>query len=88
MSDILLQDEIADIMAKEIAKEIDFEILSGMLIGTGWTKVVLSPMTGERGADIDEWTKYNLKGKFNTLGLVWIFEHQSDANWFAMRWAA
>jgi len=75
-----------DQAAKKMADEIDFEILCGMLIQLGWKKIVLSPMTWEQGYEIDGWTEKHVKGPFETMGLVWIFEQEEDANWFALRW--
>lgn len=86
MTKVSLEDEITNHISSEIAKEIDFEIMSDLLVASGWVKVVLRPMTWERGAEIDLWTELNVKGKFQTMGLVWIFEKSEDANWFALRW--
>jgi len=83
---VILEDEIAKTLGDEIAKEIDFEIMSSMVLGMGWTKVVLKPMTWENGSLIDLWVEQNIKGKFETMGLVWVFEREQDANWFKMRW--
>lgn len=84
--DAVLEGEIAETLGKEIAKEIDFEIISSILIEQGWTKVVLKPMTWEDGYAIDSWVETNIKGKFETMGLVWLFERAKDANWFKLRW--
>jgi hypothetical protein len=81
-----LEDEIISKMGKRMSDEIDFEILTGMLCQLGWRKIVLSPMTGETGAEVDAWTASHVKGHFETLGLVWVFEQEEDANWFALRW--
>ena len=81
-----IQEEILNSAANQMAKEIDFEILSGMLIQIGWTKVVLSPMTWETGALIDLWVEQNIKGNCETMGLVWVFEKEQDATWFKLRW--
>ena len=81
-----LEDEIATEMSRQIAKEVDFEILCGFLIELGWKKIVLRPMTHEHGEEIDAWTKKNVKGHFETMGLVWIFEYEQDANWFSLKW--
>ena len=86
IKDIRLEDELASAMAAELSKEIDFEIMSGILMETGWTKVVLKPMTGETSQEIDQWIVDTCKGKHITLGLVWVFENKQDANWFTMRW--
>jgi hypothetical protein len=38
------------------------------------------------GAEVDAWTEQHVKGHFETMGLVWVFEQEEDANWFALRW--
>ena len=58
----------------------------GLLQDSGWHKVVLKPMTWEDGATIDLWVETNVKGKFHTRGLVWLFQDARDANWFSVRW--
>ena len=81
-----LEEELLNKAGKAMADEIDFEILCGMLKELGWRKVILRPMTGEDSTEVDIWTAKNVKGHFETMGLVWIFEHEDDANWFALRW--
>lgn len=81
-----LQEQIMNSAAQRLADEIDFEVLSGMLCQIGWTKVVLNPMTWETGDAIDLWTHKNIKNPYETMGLVWIFENEKDANWFKIRW--
>ena len=81
-----IQDQIINDMGKAMSDEIDFQILSDMLVGIGWRKVVLSPMSWEDGAEVDLWCETNVKGNFETMGLVWVFEDEEDANWFALRW--
>ncbi len=81
-----LEDEVINEMSKKLCSEIDFEILTSMLCELGWRKIILSPMTMEDSRAVDEWTKINVKGHFETMGLVWVFEHEEDANWFALRW--
>ena len=81
-----LEDEIITKMGKQMSDEIDFEILTGMLCQLGWRKIILSPMTTENSIEVDVWTVRNVKGNFETMGLVWVFEQEEDANWFALRW--
>jgi hypothetical protein len=81
-----LEEQIINDAGTAMAKEIDFEILTGMLCETGWRKVILSPMAWEQGYEVDEWTAKHVKGHFETMGLVWVFEDEEDANWFALRW--
>jgi predicted amidohydrolase len=81
-----LENEILEAAGNRMAAEIDFEILSGMLCTLGWTKVILNPMSMEDSYAVDEWTTTNIKGNFNNMGLVWIFENSAEANWFILRW--
>lgn len=83
-----LQDELLERMSSELSKQIDFEVLSGMLCELGWTKVVLKPMTWEDGMIVDDWVAQYVKGPFETMGLVWLFEDSKDATMFILRWAS
>ena len=75
-------------MAAELTKQIDFEVLSVMLCELGWVKVVLKPMTWEEGTAIDNWVSNNIKGHFETMGLVWLFESSKDATMFILKWSS
>lgn len=81
-----LQEKYLEESAKELADDIDFEIVTGFLTETGWTKVVLAPMTWEHGTAVDTWVETNIKGQFHTRGLVWVFEDVKEASWFTLRW--
>jgi len=81
-----IEQDIIDRAGKRMSDEIDFGVLTGMLCSLGWTRVVLKPMTSEQGRDIDEWVTNNIKGPFETMGLVWVFEQPKDAVWFTLRW--
>lgn len=81
-----LKDEYIGVAAKQMSDDIDFEVLSSIMIQSGWTKVVLKPMTSEKSTEIDQWIEHNCKGMHMTRGLVWIFKDIKDANWFTMRW--
>jgi hypothetical protein len=84
--DIRLEDELVTHAAKQLSDDIDFEVISGILLEDGWSKVVLSPMTIETSAAIDMWILKQCKGRHHTRGLVWIFERSEDAMWFKLRW--
>ena len=79
-------EEYVNQAADELAKGIDAEVFRSLLKEGGWHEVVLRPMTWERSDNIDLWVEENIKGKRWTYGLVWMFEDQKDANWFALRW--
>jgi hypothetical protein len=82
-----LEEEITNKLAEQIAQEIDFEFLTDILIACGWHKVVLQSMTYEHGKEIDQWVASQVKAKYKTMGLVWIFENHGEAVNFTLRWA-
>ena len=81
-----IEQDIINKADKAMSDEIDFGILTEMRCELGWRKVILRPMTWEVGATIDAWTAQHIKSPFETMGLVWVFEREEDANWFALRW--
>ncbi len=83
-----IQEEIIDRAGQQMAQEIDFGVLCSFLEELGWRKVILKPMTMEQGMAVDAWTAAYVKGNFETLGLVWIFEREQDATWFTLKWAS
>ena len=82
-----LEEQITNDLSKQLSDSIDFEILTDILIACGWHKVVLTPMTHERGEEIDQWVALQVKAKYKTMGLVWVFENQGEAVNFTLRWA-
>jgi ribosome-binding ATPase YchF (GTP1/OBG family) len=81
-----LEDEMARLMAEEMQKEIDGEIMCQLLADEGWHKVKLYTMLHETGKEIDKWTVANTKGGYWTQGIIWMFKEEKDANWFKLRW--
>ena len=82
-----IEDDIAQRMGEEIAKEIDAQVMFEMLEAIGWTRVVCKPMVMEKGRDIDDWIKDNIKGNIESRGLTWMFEDSRDATAFILKWA-
>lgn len=83
-----LQDQYLEDAANQLADEIDAEIMRGMLKECGWHEVILQwVMTHEVSQEVDDWVKRKTKGKYWNRGLVWMFEEERDANWFALKWA-
>ena len=82
----LLYEQQIEHAAKLLAEDVDFQVMTQVLVESGWTKVVLNPMTAEQGSEIDKWVEKNVKGNVDTRGLVWIFKEPKEANWFKLRW--
>lgn len=86
MPDINNKEYYIERAAKDLADDIDFEVMTQVLLESGWTKVVLRPMTWERGAAIDQWVDANFKNGFLNRGLVWLFKSSKDATMFTLKW--
>lgn len=83
----LLHEQYMEEAAKKLAEDIDAEIMRGLLRDTGWHEVVLDwIMTHEVSQEVDTWVENKTKGKHWNRGLVWLFENDTDAMWFKMRW--
>jgi hypothetical protein len=73
--------------AKQLARDIDREVLWGMLQGIGWTRIMLPRFVdNDHAVDITYWLADNCKDAFERSGRDFIFESQKDANWFMLRW--
>ena len=83
-----LQDEYMEQLAREVASEIDFEVLSSLMIESGWHKVKLDRFENNNHAvDIAYWVQDNAKGKFIRHSTTYVFEEEGDAVNFSLRWA-
>lgn len=83
-----LEDSVINDAAKQMSDQALFQILVELLCNIGWTKVVLRPMTWEQGAEVDAWVELFVKQPHQTMGLVWVFEKEQEANWFSLRWVS
>ena len=83
-----LEDELAKTLSNEIAKEIDFGVLSDVLVNAcGWTRIELpSKFLPVSGAELHNWRKKNLTGDWKAHENVWLFEKSEDAVIFSLRW--
>lgn len=82
-----LEEEIINKAGKEMAREIDREVLWGMLKDIGWHRVILDRFTDNNHAvDITYWLAANCKNSFERSGADFIFESEVDAVNFTLRW--
>ena len=82
-----LEEEILDKAGKDMAREIDREVLWGLFEGLGWTRFKISRLTDNNHAiDITNWLLDNCKGQFERNGAEFLFEESKDAVLFMMRW--
>ena len=84
---ITLEEEILDKAGKDMAREIDREVLWGLFEGVGWTRFKISRLTDNMHAvDISFWLDENCKGQFERNGAEFLFEDSKDAVLFMLRW--
>jgi hypothetical protein len=82
-----IEKEMLDQAGKELAREIDREVLWGMLQGIGWTRVMLDRLQDNNHAiDITYWLEENIKNPFERNGRDFLFEDEKDATMFILRW--
>ena len=82
-----LEEEILNKAGTEMAREIDREVLWGMLKDLGWRRVMLNRLTDNNHAvDITHWLESNCKNPFERSGADFIFESEVDAVNFTLRW--
>ena len=82
-----LELELEERMSKILAEEIDWELISEMMVSAGWTIVNLSRFKDRYHAiDIDSWIEENCSGKHMKRSKTYVFEKSQDAEWFSLRW--
>ena len=82
-----LEEELLDKAGKQMANDIDREVLWGMLQGIGWTRIMLPRLIdNDHAVEIMCWLEDNCKGSHERWGRDFIFENERDANWFVLRW--
>jgi len=96
-----LQDDILDSMAKDIAREIDKELLDDIMIAVltdeGWVTTTVNPAYTDMGmlsgkfedwySRTAEWIHLNARGDYKLLKGQWLFKDPKDATMFILRWS-
>ena len=83
------EEQLLEQQGNELAREINREVLWGMLEGLGWCRVMLPRLVDNNHAiDIGYWLEENCKRAFERNGTDFIFEDSKDANWFKLRWGS
>ncbi len=84
----VLEVQYADRAAKEMAEEIDWELISDMMVALGWTKVTL-PRFRVSGAtlDMNNWMHNECRYHWKHRANIWVFESQEEAALFKLTWS-
>ena len=82
-----LEEQITAELATKMQSEMDREILWGMLVKIGWTRVLLPRFDNrEHAVDVLEWVEQNCKNPYERKGNEFIFENDQDAVNFILKW--
>jgi len=82
-----LEKEIIEELGTQMQSEMDKEILWGMLVNLGWTRVLLPRFNSrEHSVDVLEWVEENCKNPYERKGSEFIFENNRDAVNFILKW--
>jgi hypothetical protein len=82
-----LEEDITNQLGVQMQKEIDKEVLWGMLKDLGWTRVLLDRLQDNKHAiDITYWLEENCQGAYERDGRDFLFENPKDATMFILRW--
>lgn len=83
-----MEKDLAELMAQEIAKERDAEVLYQLYKTIGWLEINLHKWCDrDEASEIYCWCRDHLTGKHYYMGGGWLFELESDAVLFALRWS-
>jgi hypothetical protein len=83
-----LEHEYVQKLTKDLADEIDFNVLGTLLVDSGWTRVELPRFSSRfHSIDIDIWIEQNCSGYVKSFGSKFLFEKSKDATLFILRWS-
>lgn len=83
----LLEGEVANQMSMLIQEEIDWELITDMMIAVGWTKITLDRFKDRyQSIDIQLWLDEHCRGHYKNRGGTFMFEKAEEAEWFSLRW--
>lgn len=74
--------------AMNLRESIDFEVMANILISSGWTDVIIDFRLADtnKHQEIIAWTDSNCLGRFEHRHGRWLFERESDAVLFKLKW--
>ena len=81
-------DEMVQRAAKELQEEIDFSMLADLYKSSGWTEIEFDSWYLVNSHNpVKQWLKDSCKGHYTCRDKRFLFEKESDAVNFLLRWA-
>jgi hypothetical protein len=82
-----LEQDIINELGEGMQSEMDFHILSDMLVRLGWKKIVLTKLHSRKNQIIiHQWCEEHIKYSYEHKFGVYIFENDGDAVNFTLKW--
>lgn len=83
-----LEEKYAEEAAKILSEEIDWKLITDMMISIGWTKVEL-PRFSLHGPtlDMNNWMHNECRHHWKRRGKTWVFENKEEAALFKLTWS-
>lgn len=84
-----LEEKYANEMAKILEEEINWELLTDMMVAVGWTKVELDSLQtySELAANMNQWLHKEITSHWRRRGKTFIFEDRNEAALFKLTWS-
>ena len=91
INEIRMQQDIIDETvrraAKELQEEMDFSLLADLYKESGWTEISFNPWWKDEAASVmKQWLEANCKGHRMSRGKRFLFQYESDAINFVLKW--
>lgn len=84
----VLEDQMASELSKQMAEEIDWEIISDMMVHVGWVKVELPTLgSNKRAIDMNDWMHNECTKHWKRRGKTFLFESKEEAALFRLTWS-
>ena len=75
-----------DKIGKQIAKDIDEEVMSNILTESGWTPVNFHFKDNYHANDVNFWLLEHCSDRWLRLGSDYLFKDVKEAEWFILKW--
>jgi hypothetical protein len=88
VKDLHVEDDLIEILGREIQQEIDNEIMLDYYSQSLWVQIKLPRFNDRKHAvDIQRWCDENIdEHEYANFGSTFVFKNGKDAEWFALKW--
>lgn len=83
----ILENLIAEDLAKEMQQGMDYDLLCEIMIPFGYTAVKIEYSNKKPWVEVMEWIANNHIGEYQEHKGRWLFKNEQDAIMFKLRWA-